>query len=167
MTQTDTSTSKPVQIETPVLTPARTPLPTATPTVYPDKPPVKISVSLRAKLRVISDEAHPTDKVFQFSVYEDGIEVATGENDINGDILFSPILYDAEGYHVYAIKEQPSDGGGWTTDRSEHRATVKVYFVNDIIRTSVTYAHHETPVLNNIYEIEGHHELEEQEISTE
>ena len=42
---------------------------------------------------------------FTFELLEDGVTVASGTNDANGDVTLSPIRYEAPGTHTYTLRE--------------------------------------------------------------
>ena len=42
---------------------------------------------------------------FTFELLEDGVTVASGTNDANGNVTLSPIRYEAPGTHTYALRE--------------------------------------------------------------
>ncbi len=42
---------------------------------------------------------------FTFELLEDGVVVATGTNDANGNVTLSPIRYEAPGTHTYTLRE--------------------------------------------------------------
>ena len=42
---------------------------------------------------------------FTFELLEDGVTVASGTNDANGDVRLSPIRYEAPGTHTYTLRE--------------------------------------------------------------
>ena len=42
---------------------------------------------------------------FTFELLEDGVTVASGTNDANGNVTLSPIRYEAPGTHAYALRE--------------------------------------------------------------
>ena len=42
---------------------------------------------------------------FTFELLEDGVVVASGTNDANGNVTLSPIRYEAPGTHTYALRE--------------------------------------------------------------
>lgn len=42
---------------------------------------------------------------FTFELLEDGVVVASGTNDVNGNVTLSPIHYEAPGTHTYALRE--------------------------------------------------------------
>ncbi|MGO5450887.1 Spy0128 family protein [Collinsella sp. LCP19S3_B6] len=42
---------------------------------------------------------------FTFDLLEDGVVVATGTNDANGNVTLSPIRYEAPGTHTYTLRE--------------------------------------------------------------
>lgn len=42
---------------------------------------------------------------FTFELLEDGVVVATGTNDANGNVTLSPIHYEAPGTHMYTLRE--------------------------------------------------------------
>lgn len=42
---------------------------------------------------------------FTFDLLEDGVVVASGTNDVNGNVTLSPIRYEAPGTHTYTLRE--------------------------------------------------------------
>lgn len=42
---------------------------------------------------------------FTFELLEDGVVVASGTNDVNGNVTLSPIRYEAPGTHTYTLRE--------------------------------------------------------------
>lgn len=42
---------------------------------------------------------------FTFELFEDGVTVASGTNDANGNVTLSPIRYEAPGTHTYTLRE--------------------------------------------------------------
>lgn len=42
---------------------------------------------------------------FTFELLEDGVVVASGTNDVNGNVTLSPIRYEAPGTHAYTLRE--------------------------------------------------------------
>ena len=42
---------------------------------------------------------------FTFELLEDGVTVASGTNDVNGNVTLSPIRYEAPGTHTYMLRE--------------------------------------------------------------
>ena len=42
---------------------------------------------------------------FTFELLEDGVVVASGTNDVNGNVTLSPIRYEAPGTHTYMLRE--------------------------------------------------------------
>lgn len=42
---------------------------------------------------------------FTFELLEDGVTVASGTNDVNGNVTLSPIRYEAPGTHTYTLRE--------------------------------------------------------------
>lgn len=42
---------------------------------------------------------------FTFELLEDGVVVASGANDVNGNVTLSPIRYEAPGTHTYTLRE--------------------------------------------------------------
>lgn len=42
---------------------------------------------------------------FTFDLLEDGVVVASGTNDVNGNVTLSPIRYEAPGTHAYTLRE--------------------------------------------------------------
>lgn len=42
---------------------------------------------------------------FTFDLLEDGVVVASGANDVNGNVTLSPIRYEAPGTHTYTLRE--------------------------------------------------------------
>lgn len=42
---------------------------------------------------------------FTFELLEDGVTVASGTNDVNGNVTLSPIHYEAPGTHTYTLRE--------------------------------------------------------------
>lgn len=42
---------------------------------------------------------------FTFELLEDGVVVASGTNDVNGNVTLSPIRYEASGTHTYMLRE--------------------------------------------------------------
>lgn len=42
---------------------------------------------------------------FTFELLEDGVAVASGTNDVNGNVTLSPIRYEAPGTHTYMLRE--------------------------------------------------------------
>lgn len=42
---------------------------------------------------------------FTFDLLEDGVAVASGTNDVNGNVTLSPIRYEAPGTHTYTLRE--------------------------------------------------------------
>ena len=42
---------------------------------------------------------------FTFELLEDGVVVASGTNDVNGNVALSPIRYEAPGTHTYTLRE--------------------------------------------------------------
>lgn len=42
---------------------------------------------------------------FMFDLLEDGVVVASGTNDVNGNVTLSPIRYEAPGTHTYTLRE--------------------------------------------------------------
>lgn len=42
---------------------------------------------------------------FTFELLEDGVTVASGNNDVNGNVTLSPIRYEAPGTHTYTLRE--------------------------------------------------------------
>jgi len=42
---------------------------------------------------------------FTFELLEDGVVVASGTNDVNGNVTLSPIRYEAPGTHTYVLRE--------------------------------------------------------------
>lgn len=42
---------------------------------------------------------------FTFELLEDGVTVASGTNDANGNVTLSPIRYEAPGTHTYTLRE--------------------------------------------------------------
>ena len=49
---------------------------------------------------------------FTFELLEDGVVVASGTNDVNGNVTLSPIHYEAPGTHTYTLREACSNALG-------------------------------------------------------
>ncbi len=49
---------------------------------------------------------------FTFELLEDGVVVASGTNDVNGNVTLSPIRYEAPGTHTYMLREACSNALG-------------------------------------------------------
>ena len=49
---------------------------------------------------------------FTFELLEDGVTVASGTNDANGNVTLSPIRYEAPGTHTYTLREACSNALG-------------------------------------------------------
>jgi len=78
---------------------------------------------------------------FVFKVYdENGIEVATATNAVDGNVVFGPISHSVEGTYVYTIKELVGTINGVTYDTKEIEATVVVTKnASGVLQTAVTY----------------------------
>ncbi|MCL2136439.1 MAG: hypothetical protein FWH40_03910 [Coriobacteriia bacterium] len=91
--------------------------------------------------------------MFTFVVIDaDGNTVATGTNDIDGNIVFTPITYTEDGEYTYTVKEVNQTGAGWKYDRTEYTVSVTVYFYpdQDAYELDVTYPD-DGLVFTNVY----------------
>ncbi len=83
-----------------------------------------------------------TDGEFSFAVLEGDTYVATGKNDADGNITFSPMYFGSSdvGEHTYTVVESKGDRSQVTYDDTVY--TVKVRVTDDgtgAVRTEVTY----------------------------
>lgn len=109
------------------------------------------SVQLMAKKVMTGRDLNVNDK-FNFVVLENEQEVAKGQNDKEGNILFSAITYHEVGEHDYVIKEVAGTDGeaGIYYSKQEYQVKVEVFEKDGQLCTSVTYPDHDI-VIENIY----------------
>jgi pilin isopeptide linkage protein len=64
---------------------------------------------------------------FTFGLFdESGNQIATAENDADGNIVFPALPMNDTGVYHYEMRELAVSGGGWTVDTSVHSVTVTV-----------------------------------------
>ena len=109
------------------------------------------SVQLMAKKVMTGRDLNVNDK-FNFVVLENEQEVAKGQNDKEGNILFSAMTYHEVGEHDYVIKEVAGTDGeaGIYYSKQEYQVKVAVFEKDGQLCTSVTYPDHDI-VIENIY----------------
>ena len=95
-----------------------------------------------------------TDALFQFeaTAADRTTVVATGSNDANGRIVFTPITLTQEGVYRYTITEQLGTEKGVTYDRTQYEVVVQVTD-NGMgqLQATVTYAGNTLPTFRNVY----------------
>ena len=90
--------------------------------------PITSSVTDQIKVRKTLTGRTLDENEFTFELIEDGRVVATGKNDVSGNVALSPIEYTAPGIHNYTIREQGHGtiANGVTYSDATYRVTTTV-----------------------------------------
>ncbi len=110
-----------------------------------------IEVTLEASKTAVGNTI--TAGQFTFSIFDSsGIEVATGINDENGNILFSPLQFNEAGTYNYTIREASTDGNDWTVDKNSYQVQIVVTTNSSgNLEATVYYKNGSIPVFVNRY----------------
>ena len=123
-------------------------IPPDIPTTPPDYTPS--SVVIEGKIVVSGTDAGLTDDQFDFTIYDEYSNiVATGKNDANGNIIFTPIEYTEPGHHTYIVVITTPGGNGWITDGREFIVIVDVTNQDGTLICNITYTNGEIPTFHN------------------
>jgi pilin isopeptide linkage protein len=100
-----------------------------TPTFVNKKRGAKIK--LEAKKQITSNTPDAQNTTFHFNLMENGQVVSQAANDVNGNVVFPELSYDALGSHTYQIVEVVDNPPlpGWQYD--QHSSTVIITVVTD------------------------------------
>lgn len=90
--------------------------------------PITSSVTDQIKVRKTLTGRTLDENEFTFELIEDGRVVATGKNDVSGNVALSPIEYTAPGIHNYTIRERGhgTTANGITYSDATYRVTTTV-----------------------------------------
>lgn len=90
--------------------------------------PITSSVTDQIKVRKTLTGRTLDENEFTFELIEDGRVVATGKNDVSGNVALSPIEYTAPGIHNYTIRERGhgATANGVTYSDATYRVTTTV-----------------------------------------
>ncbi|MCL2046390.1 MAG: isopeptide-forming domain-containing fimbrial protein [Oscillospiraceae bacterium] len=113
--------------------------------------PSPTSVNLRARKVVSGNGAVISAGQFSFTVFENGVQVATATNDAAGNIVFPAIEYTRTGTYNYTVRETMVSGAGWLTDTTVYNVSVVVTNQGNKLTAVVNYPDSQYPTFHNQY----------------